>query len=258
MNRKKCFSKRNEEYLRNHRHSFVGYLTAGYPDREHFFTIVREAEECGMGIFEIGFPSGNPYADGELIRESHKMIDHDIISDMSFWLRLREEIDNPIWLMGYKEDLIDSEIYKKIAEIQAVDAFVIPNLNIDDRIRLLDELKEYGIDMLAFIGDRMEWENNYVACEKFPIIYQQLYSGPTGCVNNTDTYKTLFECARKASDGYLFAGFGIKTTDRVKELLRDGFDGVIIGTAIIQKLNSSAGELMKFLKNMEKAVEGVD
>ena len=257
MVRKKCFNKRNEKYLKEHEHSFVGFFTAGYPDTEKFYDIVAEAQKCGMGIFEIGFPSENPYADGNLIRESHKQIEQKISTDISFWIKLRKTLDNPIWIMGYKEDLIDTGIYKILAKEKVMDAIVIPNIKIEERTKLLEELKEYEVDLLGFIGDRLEWENNYVACEQFPIIYQQLYSGPTGCMNNTDSYKRLFYSAKEATTGYLFAGFGIGTIERAVELLHDGFDGVIIGTAIIKKMNQSKEELMSFLTDMEKAVNEV-
>ncbi len=256
--KKQCYNKRNQEYLNGHRHSFVGFFTAGYPDTERFFSVIQKVQECGMGIFEIGFPAKDPYADGELIRKSHKMIDHRISNERKFWEKLRETTDHPIWLMGYKEDLIDTGIYLELAKAQVVDALVIPILPVGERIRLMNELKEYGVDMLGFIGNQMEWENNDIVCEKFPIIYQQLYSGPTGCVNNTDSYKRLFHFVKKSSNGYVFAGFGIGTEERAAELLKDGFDGVIIGTAIMKKMNVSEEELMDFLKKMEKTVEEVD
>ena len=63
---------------------------------------------------------------------------------------------------------------------------------------------------------------------------------------------------KKSSNGYVFAGFGIGTEERAAELLKDGFDGVIIGTAIMKKMNVSEEELMDFLKKMEKTVEEVD
>lgn len=257
MGRKKCYSKRNETYLMEHKHSFVGFFTAGYPNTEQFYDTIKEAQMNGMGIFEIGFPSENPYADGELIKESHKQIDHKISTDISFWKKLREMIENPIWIMGYKEDLIDTGIYKILAKEKVMDAIVIPIMDIEERTKLLEELKEYEVDLLGFIGDRLEWENNYVACEQFPIIYQQLYSGPTGCVNNTDSYRRLLYSAKQSTNGYLFAGFGIGTVERAVGLLKDGFDGVIIGTAIIKKMNLSNQELMEFLSNLNRAVDEV-
>ena len=65
-------------------HSLV-FLTAGYPDKEQFFTYMKDAESCGMGIFEIGFPTDDPYADGEIIRKSYEVVDHGIREDMDFW-----------------------------------------------------------------------------------------------------------------------------------------------------------------------------
>lgn len=60
MAKLQCFNKRNEAYFQKHKHSFVGFFTAGYPDKEQFFTYMKDAESCGMGIFEIGFPQMIP------------------------------------------------------------------------------------------------------------------------------------------------------------------------------------------------------
>ena len=115
MAKLQCFNKRNEAYFQKHKHSFVGFFTVGYPDKEQFFTYMKDAESCGMGIFEIGFPTDDPYADGEIIRKSYEVVDHGIREDMDFWKRLRNTVENPIWIMGYKKDLIDTGIYKKLA-----------------------------------------------------------------------------------------------------------------------------------------------
>ena len=58
-----------------------------------------------------------------------------------------------------------------------------------------------------------------------------------------------------------FPNLGI-TFDHVGKVISlHGFDiayyGIIIGTAIMKKLNASVEELMTFLKNMETAIEEV-
>ena len=53
---------------------------------------MKDAESCGMGIFEIGFPTDDPYADGEIIRKSYEVVDHGIREDMDFWKRLRNTV----------------------------------------------------------------------------------------------------------------------------------------------------------------------
>lgn len=254
----KVNSEVTQSLLEGGKRRFVGYLTAGYPDTESFFRIVSRCEEQGLHIFEIGFPSENPYADGEVIRRAHSMADPSIRTDMEFWRRLRKTISAPIWLMGYAEDLVDSGMYRKLAEEKLIDALVIPNMDNVRRKELLDELTPLGVDVLGFISQAAGEEENRFCLRHFSIIYHQLYSGPTGVANNSDDYLDLLRTARASSDAHLFAGFGIGTTERAQELLLHGFDGVIIGTAIMKRLNQSEDEMYSFVRALADTVNAVD
>ena len=42
MDQIKVHSRRMQKSIDGNRNLFVGYITAGYPDKEHFFHIIRE------------------------------------------------------------------------------------------------------------------------------------------------------------------------------------------------------------------------
>lgn len=236
----------------------VGYLTAGYPDAESFLRIVQRCQQAGLHIFEIGYPSKDPYSDGEIIRRIHSQIDPMIAEDMDFWKRTREVIAAPLWLMGYKADLIDTGRYRTLAEAGYVDAFVIPDLPRKGRLELKKEMEPLGVEVLGFTCQSNEAEENLETLDHFSLIYQQLYSGPTGMPNNSENYLELLEKSRKISDAKLFAGFGIGTPERAQELLRHGFDGVVIGTAILKRLEESEEEMYRFIQQLAASVEEVE
>jgi len=245
------------EILRRRKHSFVGYLTAGYPDEESFFRIVRGCERSGLHIFEIGYPSLNPFSDGEVIRKAHAAVDPALRENMDFWKRLRQEISAPIWLMGYTADLIDSGIYWQVAKAGYIDALVIPDMEHGRRMALKAEMEPLGVEVLGFTCHSYDSMEVHETLETYPLIYQQLYSGPTGIQNTSEEYLGLLAESRQKSDARLFAGFGIGTAERARELLNHGFDGVIIGTAIMKRLNESEEALYQFVGELAEAVEGV-
>ena len=49
MAKLQCFNKRNEAYFQKHKHSFVGFFTAGYPDKEQFFDIYEGCRKLWNG-----------------------------------------------------------------------------------------------------------------------------------------------------------------------------------------------------------------
>lgn len=258
MERIKCCNARNESFLHACRHYFVGYLTAGYPTRAAFLELLERCEDVGMQIFEIGYPARNPYCDGEIIRRAHQTIEPGLAGDLDFWRELRTHLAHPLWLMGYQEDLMENGAYRQLAENGLIDNLVIPNLTLEERQRLRRELAPLGVDVMGFTSDAQSEEENDAVYRDFPLVYQQLYTGPTGVQNNSDSYLRLLERARRTARGYVFAGFGIGTPQRAEELLKNGFDGVIIGTAIMKKLNESEPALLQFVTDLNKTVNEVE
>lgn len=258
MERIACYNSRSEGFLQTHPHAFVGYLTAGYPDRNGFLQLVLDCAKAGMQVLEIGYPAKNPFCDGEIIRNAHKVIDPKIACDLSFWSALRSHVDEPIWLMGYQADLLDTGMYLTLAREKLVDNLVIPDVDTQTRLTLLKELAPLEVDVMGFTGDDQSDEENDLVLSHFPLVYQRLYSGPTGVPNNSDSYLRLLHRARESAVGRVFAGFGIGTCQRAAELLHAGFDGVIIGTAIMKKLNSSRREMLEFLRALNDTTTEVN
>lgn len=249
-------NRRMENCLRENRHMYVGYLTAGYPDQEAFFQIVRECCRRGLSVLEVGFPSDNPYEDGEVIRDAHKQVGTGFCHDMEFWSRLRREIEIPIWLMGYREDLVDTGFCRELAAAGVFDVLVVPNMEVGERTLLKEEMKQYGIDVMGFVSTDDSFGEISKTFQEFPLIYQRLYSGPTGVKTNSSDYEELLDYSKMLHKNIIFAGFGISSGERVRELIEKGFYGAVIGTEIMGKLNRSQEELYEFVKALSGIVKG--
>ena len=252
----KIKSIKNQQIVKKNGHILVGYLTAGFPDKESFYETLRECEKAKMDIVEIGYPAKSPMADGEVIKQAHLEIDMTISTDLTFWRRVRREIESPIWLMAYKNDIMEQHFYLELAKEKLIDAIVIPDMSFDEREELVKELENYEVDVVGFVSPDMDSREVQQCLNHNALIYQQLYSGPTGMQVSSDNYRELIEQVRQYDHVYVFAGFGISTPQRVNELLVNGFDGVIVGTAMMKKRKVSLGELIEFVKLLKKAAEG--
>lgn len=237
--------------------SFVGYLVAGYPSREESIALARSCCEKGLDILEIGFPARNPSSDGEVIRHAQEKVDHKLGGDLTYWRELRAAVDAPIWIMGYHDDLVAGDAYLRLAQEGLYDVLVVPDMGNGERVELLKKLAPLGVDVIGFINPMSAGKELSACFKHLPLIYQQLYCGPTGETNDSQDYLPLLRKARETSKAKVFAGFGITTPERARELLQSGFDGVIVGSAIMKQLSQSVEATHELIKRMHNAVRSV-
>lgn len=251
-------SRRMEHLLREKKHSFVGYVTAGYPTREDSLCIMQKCCEAGVDILEVGFPAKDPSFDGEVIRAAQEQVDKALAADVSYWRELRNAVDVPIWLMGYRADLMQEDIYLTLACEGLYDALVIPDITEEERRQLAALLEPYRVSVLGFINPVQSNAEMEAVAAKADLIYHQLYCGPTGVAHDDDSYLSVFNRARELSQAKLYAGFGISTPERAHQLLRSGYDGVIVGSAIMKLLLHDEEAAYQFIRTIQQTVRSVD
>lgn len=246
----KIYSEKNRKVLENE-DVLVGYFLAGYPDTRTFFELIEKLESTSLEILEIGFPSRNPYADGKVIRDAHHAVSVEECQDIKFWRSLRRKTDKPIWLMAYREDFISNGKYKAFAKEGLYDGLVIPDCTNEEQLQLQKELKDWNIDVLRFIKPTLTSEEMKSRLQEPGMVYAQLYDGPTGVKDVVLNYGEMLKLALQYEGIRLFAGFGINDKKRVNELYREGFHGVIVGTAILKKLQLSVEEAIRFIHSLK-------
>ena len=232
----------------------AGYFLAGYPDTESSLDLFAKVSEY-IDIFEIGFPSGNPVCDGELISEAHRDVMDRACPGISYWQRLRSVIKKTLWIMAYKKDFIDTGLYHTFVDQKLADAFVIPDCTDNERVLLEAELAPKGIEVTGFANPGMSPESFSKIAEKHKIIYFQLYIGKTGSTGSDFDPSRYLEKALVHPDLKVFAGFGITSAEKARSLTGRGFDGVIIGTAFLRALKESEKSLMALLRDISGALK---
>ena len=246
-------SERTKEAIAQGKKFIVGYLLAGYKDESQFFETMKICENHHIDILEIGFPSKHPYADGEIIRNAHKAVEFQRATSLEYWKEIRQRTNKPIWLMAYYEDFIATNIYKEFAKARIIDALVIPDADNEIKLQLQTELKEEEIDIIGFVNPEMDEQELSQVLSHFSIVYEQLYVGQTGVQQNETIYQDMLKFSLKNYPHVTcFGGFGLKTPQKIKEVLDDGFYGAVIGTEIIKKMNASPTELASFLKQIDE------
>ena len=92
------------------------YFTAGYPQINDTIPVLKELEQSGVDMVEIGLPFSDPLADGPTIQASSTQALHNGMTTSLLFEQLegiRDTISIPLIIMGYFNDYPTSKSVKK-------------------------------------------------------------------------------------------------------------------------------------------------
>jgi len=235
------------------RKAFIAYIMAGDPNISRTREMVRILEDCGVDIIELGVPFSDPLADGPAIQAAaqraleggttlHTVIE--LVAD------LRKTTKIPIILMTYYNPIFkyDEEKFIEDACASGVDGIIVPDLPPDEAEGMLKLTKKRPFDVIFLLAptsteDRIE----KVSKASRGFIYYVSITGITGSKLALDpAIETHMNRIRSVSDTPIAVGFGIATPDEASVVARFA-DGVIVGSAIVKKVNAPDEEMRTYL-----------
>lgn len=237
----------------------IGYFLAGDPTPEKSLRLALGAVEAGIDILEIGIPSESPDSDGDIIRRAHRrVLGH---GDPAGWLpdymrKLRESTDAPIWAMAYRRDFIDNGAYELYVREGLIDALVIPDLSDDEQVQLQRKLEERPVDVVRFANPAMSDRELADLAAGARIIYAQMYAGATGKPFADPEQGSRMLKGLRPSDALIVAGFGLNTPDKVAKVLADGYDGAVVGSTFVSRIEFGEWDsLFRLIAEMKLAAQ---
>ena len=113
------------------------FFTAGYPNLDDTKKILKELENKGIDMVEIGIPFSDPMADGPVIQEAstaalrNGMSLHVLFEQLE---DIRQDVHIPIILMGYLNPIMQYgfEAFCRKCVQTGVDGMIIPDLPFAD------------------------------------------------------------------------------------------------------------------------------
>jgi tryptophan synthase alpha chain len=233
----------------------AGYFLAGYPDLPSSVALAKKSMPM-VDIFEIGYPSKDPFFDGDVIRRAHKKVLEKETPDLAYWKELRNVLDKPLWIMAYKNDFIRNDLYRTFAEQKLMDALVLPDCTGGERLDLQKELSASNVEVAGFVNNKTPLEQLDIIASNHRTIYFQLYLGRTGSSEKKEQDLSAYINAIKVYPGVqLLAGFGISSAERSCALIKQGFDGVIVGTALLKALCESEENMLRLIRDISRALK---
>ena len=220
--------------------AFVAYLTAGFPQRERFRAQLRALGEVA-DVLEVGVPFTDPMADGVTIQRASLAALAQGVSVAWILAELEAcgELGVPLLLMSYLNPLLAFGV-ERLAERAAaahVAGFIVPDLPLDESSTLRGALAAQQLALVQMVTPVTPVERLTQLCAASEgFVYAVTMTGTTGKnVAVPDEVLAYLDRVRSLAPLPVCAGFGIRSPEQV-ERLRGHVDGVVIGSALIERL----------------------
>ena len=232
--------------------AIVPFITAGYPNKDDFLTLVQDLADCS-DVIEIGVPFSDPMADGVTIqRSSHAAIENGVRLQWILNQLNTINVDTPIILMSYLNPLFVYG-YAQLAQdsIDAgVDGFIVPDLPIEEGEELREIMKLAGLGMIQLVTPATPEERIKKIAEKSSgFLYAVTMKGVTGESGGLPKEVTSYlKIVKSHTTIPVCAGFGVRSSNDVA-LLEPFVDGVIVGSALVEAIEDQTSPI-NFLNSL--------
>lgn len=253
---------------KQNRAAFVAYITAGDPDFKTSLEIAGSLVSGGIDILELGVPFSDPLADGEanqLAAERAINSGMTALKVLDEAREIRKKNPNlPIVLFTYMNPIAYSGNFKtfcKKAIASGVDAILPLDLPPEEDANLRKTINDSGLSTVGLIAPNTPKDRIPLLCKNASaFIYYVSREGVTGEGSSfsANFAKSISEIKRH-TDLPVVVGFGISTPGHVKAAASTGVDGVVVGSAIVRKIEAlskgleSFGSIKSFVKKMSDA-----
>ena len=243
-----------EQAHKQGRIALIPFLTAGFPNLNEFWVQLKQLDDNGADIIEIGVPFSDPVADGPVVEmASVRALELGVsLGWILAELKNRQgQFKAELVLMGYYNPFLQYGLKKfaKDAAACGVSGVIIPDLPLNEDAEIRAALEAEGLDLISLVGPNTieERMREYAKVAK-GYVYVVSVMGITGVREGlAEAVKPTLERANRAfSNLPIVLGFGVKEPSQLVGV-NDKLKGVVFGSALINYIEQggSAAEFMK-------------
>jgi tryptophan synthase alpha chain len=240
------------------RAAFMPFVTAGDPDLAFTRDLLPAAAAAGADLFEIGFPFSDPIADGPVIQASYTRALDKKLRLADVFAALRDVSSLPAWNTPLVAMASYSLMYRKgpaafmdAARAAGVSGAVVPDLPVEEAEELAQLARARDFKLILLVTPTTSphrAERVVKACGGF--VYVVSVVGITGAREALPAaLREQLARLRTMTDLPLCVGFGVSRPEQAREL-KDIADGVIVGSAVVKKLEAAATDRAGALANV--------
>ena len=230
------------------RPALIPYVTAGYPEADSTAPVLEAIADAGADVIELGIPFSDPLADGPTIqRSSFESLQNgttveSVLSDLAVF-RARHE--TPVVLFTYLNPVLRYGVTSFLADAASAGAngLLLTDLPAGSDAALESEVIESPLDLIRLIAPTTTPERvPEIARGGSGFLYYISRTGVTGV--RSDLRRELLQevgAVRDAVELPVAVGFGISTPEQASQV-GSLADGVVVGSALVQRLESGGVE----------------
>lgn len=243
------------------RPALVAYVMAGEPDKkrdvDHARAILREAD-----VLEIGVPYSDPVADGPTIeRAGQRALARGVGMDHALALarQLRAESPKPLVLMTYYNPVLQRGLdrFAREAAEAGVDGVILPDVPLEESTAAHRALAAQRVSLVQLASPATppdRFARLAHATEGF--LYVVSSFGVTGARDQlpAEALGVVQRAAKACGDVPFAVGFGVSNAQQVRQLHRAGATGVVVGSAIVSRIEQGASpaDVGAFVRSLGK------
>jgi len=229
------------------------YFTAGYPNINDTVNIIKDLENSGVDMIEIGLPFSDPLADGPTIQESSTAaLKNGMTTERLFeqLADIRQSVSIPLIIMGYFNPVLQYgvEAFCKKCQKIGIDGLILPDLPAD----VYDEqyksiFEKYGLINVFLITPQTSDERiRYIDSISDGFIYMVSSASTTGAKTGFGDIQSEYFKRIDAMNlnNPQIVGFGISNNDTFTQATTYA-KGAIIGSAFIKHVTQKGADDIK-------------
>ena len=226
------------------------YFSAGYPALNDTVEIIKQLENSGADMIEVGLPFSDPLADGPTIQESStQALKNGMHTELLFeqLKGIRKSVSIPLVLMGYFNPMLQygAEAFCQKCKDIGIDGFIIPDLPADvyhEEYKAI--FKKYELLNIFLITPQTSDERiRYIDSISEGFIYMVSSASTTGGQSDFGTIQQNYfkRIANMQLKNPQIVGFGISNKETFLQATTYA-KGAIIGSAFIKHLTHKGVE----------------
>ncbi len=225
------------------RATFIGYLTAGFPDPDGFLSAAHAVLEHA-DMLEVGLPFSDPLGDGPTVqRASERALARGggAAETLELVARLRAGTDKPLVVMSYYNPIYcyPGGEERFVADLAAAggDGMILPDLPPDEGEGLIAAARSTGLDTVFLVAPTStDARVGLVAAASTGFVYAVSVTGVTGERESLPAdVADLVRRTHAAGARNVAVGFGVASAATARSVAKVA-DGVVVGSALIRAL----------------------